>query len=66
VTVPTTMVWSDQDAAIARPSIDGCARYVDAPYELVVLEGVDHWIPTHAPQAATDAILSRVAGSSAD
>ncbi len=60
VTVPTTMVWSDEDAAIARPGIVGCARYVDGPYELVVLEGVDHWIPTHAPQAAADAILSRI------
>ena len=60
VTAPTTMVWSDQDAFIARPGIDGCARYVDAPYELVVLEGVDHWIPTHAPHAAAAAVLSRV------
>ena len=25
--------------------------YVDAPYELVVLEGVSHWIPTQAPEA---------------
>lgn len=66
VTVPTTMVWSDQDAAIARPGVDGCARYVSGPYELVVLEGVDHWIPTHAPRAAADAILARIGRSSAD
>ena len=33
VTAPTTMVWSDGDAFIARTGIDGCARYVDAPYE---------------------------------
>jgi pimeloyl-ACP methyl ester carboxylesterase len=65
VTVPTTMVWSDQDAAISRPGIDGCARYVAAPYELVVLEGVDHWIPTHAPQAAADAVLARIGHASA-
>lgn len=60
VTVPTTMVWSDQDAAITRPGVDRCAAYVDAPYELVVLEGVDHWIPTHAPDAAASAILTRL------
>lgn len=65
VTAPTTMVWSDGDTFIARPGIDGCARYVDAPYELVVLEDVDHWIPTHAPQAAADLILARVGRSSA-
>ncbi|QIK68114.1 alpha/beta fold hydrolase [Nocardioides sp. HDW12B] len=65
VRVPTTMVWSDQDAAISRPGVDLCARYVDAPYELVVLEGVDHWIPTHAPRAAVDAILARTGRPSA-
>ena len=54
VTVPTTLVWSDRDAT---------PRYVDAPYELVVLQGVSHWIPTQAPEAAAEAIIERVLGS---
>ena len=62
VTVPTTLVWSDRDVAIGREGVDGTERWVDAPYELVVLEGVTHWIPTQAPQAAADAILARVHG----
>ncbi|GAB6986236.1 alpha/beta fold hydrolase [Nocardioides pyridinolyticus] len=62
VTVPTTLVWSDRDVAIGREGVDGTARWVDAPYDLVVLEGVTHWIPTQAPQAAADAILARVRG----
>lgn len=62
VTVPTTLVWSDRDVAIGREGVDGTERWVDAPYELVVLEGVTHWIPTQAPQAAADAILARVLG----
>jgi pimeloyl-ACP methyl ester carboxylesterase len=33
---------------------------VDADYELVVLEGVTHWIPTQAPEALAEAILRRV------
>lgn len=60
VTVPTTMVWSDQDAAVTRAPVDATERYVDAPYELVVLHGVSHWIPTHAPEAAAEAIIERV------
>ena len=60
VTVPTTMVWSDQDAAITRAPVDACERWVDAPYELVVLHGVTHWIPTQAPEAAAEAIIERV------
>ena len=27
------------------------ADYVDGPYELVVLDGVTHWVPTQAPEA---------------
>lgn len=61
VTVPTTMVWSSRDIAIGREGIVGTARWVDAPYDLVVLEGVSHWIPTQAPDALADAVLARVA-----
>lgn len=63
VRVPTTLVWSTEDTAIVRPGVDGCAEHVEAPYDLVVLDGVSHWIPTHAPEALADAILARVAGS---
>ena len=61
VTVPTTMVWSDGDFAIGRAAVDATAEWVDAPYDLVVLRGVSHWIPTQAPDALADAILARVA-----
>jgi pimeloyl-ACP methyl ester carboxylesterase len=64
VRVPTTLVWSTADSAIVRPGVDWCADHVDAPYELVVLEGVSHWIPTHAPAALAEAILARVASVS--
>ncbi len=60
VSVPTTMVWSDGDIAIKRISVDRCADHVSGPYELRVLGGVSHWIPTHAPQAVAEAVLSRI------
>ena len=62
VTVPTTLVWSDRDIAIGREGVDGTAQWVRAPYELVVLEGVSHWIPTQAADACAAAILARVRG----
>jgi pimeloyl-ACP methyl ester carboxylesterase len=62
VTVPTTLVWSDRDIAISREGVDGTARWVHAPYDLVVLEGVSHWIPTQAAGACAGAILARVQG----
>ncbi len=60
VTVPTTLVWSDGDVAIGRAAVDATAAWVDAPYELVVLRGVSHWIPTQAPLALAAAILARI------
>ena len=36
---------------VKRISIDRCAESVRGPYDLVVLEGVSHWIPTQAPDA---------------
>jgi pimeloyl-ACP methyl ester carboxylesterase len=60
VAVPTTMVWSDGDVAIDRSTAELAGRWVDAPYDLVVLPGVSHWIPDEAPRAVADAVLRRV------
>jgi pimeloyl-ACP methyl ester carboxylesterase len=60
VGVPTTLLWSDGDTAVARRGVEESRRWVDAPYELVVLRGVTHWIPTQAPEACAAAILARV------
>lgn len=60
VRVPTTMVWSDGDVAIDRAGVRLAEEYVDADYELVVLTGVSHWVPEHAPEALAEAVLERV------
>jgi pimeloyl-ACP methyl ester carboxylesterase len=60
VRVPTTLVWSDGDVALGRWAPDHTEGWVDAPYRLVVLTGVSHWIPTQAPDELADAVLDRV------
>lgn len=60
VSVPTTMLWSDGDTFIDRQGIERCGDYVDAPYELVVLDGVNHWMPTQAPTDVSRVILNRI------
>lgn len=62
VTVPTTLVWSTDDVALGRWAPEHTEKWVDAPFELVVLQGVSHWIPGQAPDALADAILERVRG----
>lgn len=63
VRVPTTMVWSDGDVALSRAGAELTERHVRAPYELVVLEGVSHWVPEEAPDALADAVLARAAAA---
>ena len=60
VSVPTTLVWSDGDVAVARQGAELSGQWVDAPYHFEVLEGVSHWIPTQAPEALAAAVLDRV------
>jgi pimeloyl-ACP methyl ester carboxylesterase len=60
IRVPTTHVWSDGDVALARRGAELTAEHVEAPYELCILEGVSHWVPTREPEALADAILARV------
>jgi len=60
VRVPTTLVWSDGDAAVTDVGCRLTERYVEAPYRYVELADVSHWIPTHAPEALAEAILDRV------
>ncbi|MGN6779951.1 MAG: alpha/beta fold hydrolase [Marmoricola sp.] len=62
--VPTTYVWSDGDVALTRTGAQLCEQYVDAPYELVVLQGVSHWIPDERPEELARAVLDRIAAVS--
>jgi len=64
VTVPTTYVWSDRDAALGRAGAELCERYVDAPYRFIELNGVSHWIPDEVPDELAEAILDRIGSGS--
>ena len=58
--VPTTYVWSDGDAAVSRRAAELCGNHVDGDYELVVLEGLTHWLPTQAPDVLAEIVLERI------
>jgi pimeloyl-ACP methyl ester carboxylesterase len=63
VTVPTMVVWGDQDDKVCRATIDLSAQYVSAPYRLVVVPGADHWLPEGAPDALNQALLEHLAST---
>ncbi|WP_231123260.1 alpha/beta fold hydrolase [Nocardioides sambongensis] len=62
IEVPTTMIWSDGDTAIARWGAAHSGSWVDADFNFVELAGVSHWIPTQAAEACAEAVLERVGG----
>jgi pimeloyl-ACP methyl ester carboxylesterase len=63
VRVPTTHVWCDQEVALSEQGARITGSYVEAPYELVTLEGVNHWAPTQAPDAVAAAVLARISAA---
>ncbi|WP_369137137.1 alpha/beta fold hydrolase [Modestobacter versicolor] len=60
VRVPTLHVWGDGDAFLGRAATEATARFVDAPYALEVLEGVNHWIPELAAERTGELVTAHV------
>ena len=58
VSVPTTLVWSDDDIAIGRKAIELTARFVTGDYHLEVMEG-SHWLPNEQPAELATIIAKR-------
>jgi len=60
VTVPMLHVWSTEDVALGREGAEATAAFVEGPYRFEVLEGVDHWIPEHAPDRLNELLLEHL------
>ncbi|MGA8988389.1 alpha/beta fold hydrolase [Aeromicrobium sp.] len=60
VSVPTTYIWSDGDAALGRRCAELTQRFVTGPYELEVFEGVSHWVPDERPVELSASIARRI------
>lgn len=59
VEIPTTMLWSDGDAALGRAQAELSGRFVYGDYRFSELHDVDHWIPENAPEAVASEIALR-------
>ena len=58
---PTMGIWSTRDAALTEAQMTGSARHVDGPWRYERIEGVDHWIPVHAPDRLSALLLDFLA-----
>ena len=60
VVVPTMLIWSTEDPALGLAQAAGTGTYVAAPYRFEVIEGVDHWVPEHAPDRVNALLLEQL------
>ena len=49
ITMPTTLLWGDQDPALGRRAAEATANHVEGEYRLEVLEGAGHWLQFERP-----------------
>ncbi|MFC0315179.1 alpha/beta fold hydrolase [Gordonia phosphorivorans] len=61
VEIPTTMLWSDGDAALGRAQAEFSGRFVYSDFRFSVVNDVDHWVPQRAPEAVASEIALRSA-----
>lgn len=55
ILVPTTLVWGQEDKALAQSHPDAVRPYV-ASLQVRRLPGVSHWVPEERPEAIVEAI----------
>lgn len=59
VSVPTVMIWGNQDQAIGRPGVDATPPLMNGPYRLVELD-VGHWLIQEAEDDVLREILAHL------
>ena len=50
LTVPTQVIWGDEDRALGKELCDGLEAYVDAPYEIHHIPDCSHWVQQEQPE----------------
>lgn len=57
VTCPVLGVWSELDMALTEQQMTGSADYVTGPWRYERIDGVGHWIPTHAAERTSELLV---------
>ena len=58
ITMPTALLWGDQDPALGRLGAETTGSHVDGDYRLVVLEGAGHWLQFERPDDVSRALTN--------
>ncbi len=49
ITMPTVLLWGDEDPALGRRAVEATGQLVEGEYRLDVLEGAGHWLQFERP-----------------
>jgi pimeloyl-ACP methyl ester carboxylesterase len=60
ITMPTQLLWGDQDPALGRRGAEWTAAHVKGEYRLEVLDGAGHWLQFERPDEVSRS-LTRLA-----
>ncbi len=58
ITMPTVLLWGDQDPALGRSAAEATVRHVEGEYRFEVLTGAGHWLQFERPNDVSMALTS--------
>ena len=58
ITMPTVLLWGDQDPALGRRAAEATAQHVEGEYSFKVLEGAGHWLQFERPAEVSLALTA--------
>lgn len=61
ITMPTVLLWGDQDPALGRLGAETTGSHVQGAYRLEVLEGAGHWLQFERPLDVSSALTAAAA-----
>jgi len=64
VTVPTLVLWGEEDAFLSHTLVEGLDRLITAPFKLKLIPNCGHWIQQEAPQTVNRELLNFLRNSS--
>jgi len=64
VTVPTLVLWGEEDAFLSHKLVEGLDRLITAPFKLKLIPNCGHWIQQEAPQTVNRELLNFLRNSS--
>ena len=58
ITMPTALLWGDQDPALGRRAAEATGQHVEGEYRLEVLQGAGHWLQFERPSEVSFALTA--------